>query len=528
MSGDQVAIKQPAEVVALKASPKAAPSKPSNVNFCFVPIEPQLLPDGNAETLRDLLPRANNLLDLSGLKLLSVDTATIDTHVDRARAHFFNFTNGTPATQMLRLWYDANAGPNSARHVEQAIAHCLAHPEEAAQQNSKSAKARVSLSFVEITPIQNKDTSEHFSSLRKRANEFLDSVGLVPISIETATVHARDHGATSFKSNHTEDPLTGKDIPQPSHQIIRIWYDARLPRNEQVSVVIKQAISDMAGTNVHLYIDQKKSWAARATMIGAFAGNRRPDWDLRFVPIVHPNFLAGKNPKQRQASSLNRLIEVANEFINTSTLKVFSFDTATVSYADPTRTKVDFGADLAVCVLRLWYKAGASSSGHNSSAAVLRHLIAQEQHVKVEMRELVEGIDAPEPTYMERAKEKLSLISCLPKKSNKVAVSTGLNRKQAADRKRGVRGGRGDAEDVRGQAGQGTSTALVPASTALAPASTAMVAFKKNEAEKEEAAAEAKAEKATVKAAKRAEKAAAKQKAKSDKEAKHKAKGGQR
>jgi hypothetical protein len=294
--------------------------------------------------------------------------------------------------------------------------------------------------------------------------------------------------------------------------------------------VIKQAISDMAGTNVHLYVDQKKSWAARATMIGAFVGNRSPNWDLRFVPIVHPSsFTAGKKPHQRQLSSLNPLIQLANEFINESTLKVFAIDTATVSYSDSNRTKVDFGEDLAVCMLRLWYKTGAGAeTGHNGSAAVLRHLITMEQQVAIELRELAEAIDAPKPKCMEWTKSQIGGIGCLrwARKRNKVTSSTPSSQPSSAQLSLLEKGGKG--EGGRGEGGgQGHDTiaAMIPvgsASTAMVPANTAMVVFGAKEAakaDKKEAAAQKRKEKEEARVAKKTKKDAAAAKKKAEKDA---------
>ena len=195
--------------------------------LCFVPIEPRRPSDSIAQ----LIARADDLLNLSALRLLSVDSAALDTRVDRAQQHSFDFTSGAPCRVQLRLWYDANAAVNSSRETEQAIALCLSDPEAAAARaKEKQAHIRIRLAYVEIKPMlmQGAGTSERLTSLCKRANELLDAVALVPISIESASVDAKVRFISELRicaDPYLHDPNTR--ITRRQHSAAAEWQSSR-------------------------------------------------------------------------------------------------------------------------------------------------------------------------------------------------------------------------------------------------------------------------------------------------------------
>ena len=165
-------------------------------------------------------------------------------------------------------------------------------------------------------------------------------------------------------------------------QLVRIWYNELEPQNERVGAVVKQAASDMMDTNMRLYIDQQRSWAARANAIGVTRGLE--SWDLTFVPLILPAFLArGKRSSER--ACLKQLVQHAEEFVNSLKLNVFAVDTATVLLRDADRTRMNFGEEMPIVVLRLWYRRAAAD------ATALQHLVEMNRKVGAEMHELAEA-----------------------------------------------------------------------------------------------------------------------------------------
>ena len=85
----------------------------------------------------------------------------------------------------------------------------------------RAAHTRIRLAYVDIKPMQDAGTSERLTSLCKRANELLDAVALVPISIESASVDAKVRFISELRicadlTSQTPGP-PGDNVPlQPS------------------------------------------------------------------------------------------------------------------------------------------------------------------------------------------------------------------------------------------------------------------------------------------------------------------------
>jgi len=325
------------------------------MNLCFIPI----VPHKQREDLGVLVKRANRFIRRSRLQVVSIETATIDIHASENQNHFFDFKN-SPATQILRIWYDANNVENRTRHTQNEVTKVLSmsYDLEDPQDDEIDPDTALVLSYIEFAPRQHDKKWESFTSLRQRACELMNLTGLEIINIDTATVDRRNHFSTNitfgvdYSNADFKNPNAKKVFetqPRVAIQLVRIWYNANGIRNRKLYHVLSTAVDNMKSPQFNN--GHKRQWAEKATQLGIKATQEN---DLHFVQICSDH-LFRRRKSTLQHFSLDPLVEKASKFVNKTGLKVASIDSATILGSNPEQTVLDFSQCLGTMQLRLWY-----------------------------------------------------------------------------------------------------------------------------------------------------------------------------